>query len=96
MWWESRECSGGETIPDSGQLFVKENSRIISESGKNCFEDYKNYFTFAPLKHGLVVQLVRMPPCHGGGREFESRPDRKSKAESPVSKNDTGLFLFRK
>ena len=24
-----------------------------------------------------VVQLVRMPPCHGGGRGFESRPDRK-------------------
>ena len=28
-------------------------------------------------KAGLVVQLVRMPPCHGGGRGFESRPDRK-------------------
>jgi hypothetical protein len=26
---------------------------------------------------GPVVQLVRMPPCHGGGRGFESRPDRK-------------------
>ena len=26
--------------------------------------------------NGLVVQLVRMPPCHGGGRGFESRPDR--------------------
>ena len=25
---------------------------------------------------GSVVQLVRMPPCHGGGREFESRPVR--------------------
>ncbi len=24
-----------------------------------------------------VVQLVRMPPCHGGGRGFESRPDRR-------------------
>ncbi len=27
--------------------------------------------------HDPVVQLVRMPPCHGGGRGFESRPDRK-------------------
>ncbi len=26
--------------------------------------------------NGPVVQLVRMPPCHGGGRGFESRPDR--------------------
>ena len=25
---------------------------------------------------GLVVQLVRIPACHAGGREFESRPDR--------------------
>ena len=34
--------------------------------------------------NGLVVQLVRMPACHAGGREFESRPDRKklSKFES--------------
>ena len=28
-------------------------------------------------KLGLVVQLVRIPACHAGGREFESRPDRK-------------------
>ena len=25
---------------------------------------------------GPVVQLVRMPPCHGGGRGFESLPGR--------------------
>ena len=23
--------------------------------------------------YGLVAQLVRAPPCHGGGHEFESR-----------------------
>jgi hypothetical protein len=27
--------------------------------------------------NGLVVQLVRISPCHGEGREFESRPDRQ-------------------
>jgi hypothetical protein len=33
-----------------------------------------------PNAEGSVVQLVRMPPCHGGGRGFESRPVRRSKA----------------
>ena len=28
-------------------------------------------------KFGAVVQLVRIPACHAGGREFESRPLRQ-------------------
>ena len=28
------------------------------------------------FKNGVLVQLVRMPPCHGGGHGFESHTHR--------------------
>lgn len=59
----------------------------------------KKRLTFATRFHrsitsGLVVQLVRMPPCHGGGRGFESRPDRKSKCNPLLINELTGEFFF--
>ena len=41
------------------------------QAGGHRFEPYCAHHFF-----GLVVQLVRTPPCHGGGRGFESHPGR--------------------
>ena len=55
-----------------------------------------NLHICTPNEDGPVVQLVRMPPCHGGGRGFESRPDRRNaKAETKKASRNVGLFLFQ-
>ena len=45
-------------------------------------------------KFGLVVQLVRMPACHAGGREFESRPDRYNIIQNTDSHLFTGGYFY--
>ena len=43
---------------------------FVGADGRLLFFDCDN------LLFGLVAQLVRAPPCHGGGREFKSLPGR--------------------
>ena len=43
---------------------------------------------------GAVVQLVRIPACHAGGRGFESRPHRKGVTKTSFSY--PLLFFFEK
>ena len=43
---------------------------------------------------GLVVKLVIMPPCHGGVREFESRPDRKKQKQIKIMNKELIKGLF--
>ena len=45
---------------------------------------------------GPVVQMVRTPACHAGGREFESRPDRSYKAASSQGVSGFFIVFFKK
>ena len=49
------------------------------KEGRSIFD-----FELSTWVVGAVVQLVRMLPCHGRGRGFESRPLRINLAENPL------------
>ena len=47
------------------------------QAGCHRFEPYNAHHLFPNgFTCGPVVQLVRMPACHAGGRRFEPVPDR--------------------
>ena len=65
-----------------------------SKNAKKCCEGLqivKNVLLLhlQTLQNGVVVQLVRMPACHAGGREFESRPYRRKSEE-----RSSGFFVY--
>ena len=70
------------------------NGLFMWSAGENggYLEAWKTYTIFATQisKHGVVVQLVRIPACHAGGRGFESRPYRQRREHS----ESRALFLY--
>ena len=43
---------------------------------------------------GALVQLVRIPACHAGGHEFESRTHRKEEVPKQFSFGTSSLLWY--
>ena len=87
-----RQRSSKEESASCEEMALRKGLLSAGENG-NYLEAWKTYTIFATQisKHGVVVQLVRIPACHAGGRGFESRPYRQRREHS----ESRALFLYR-
>ena len=67
------------------QKILKKGIDKRSKTGYNSHCSVRRVFCFqrtpAPVRNGAVVQLVRTPACHAGGRGFKSLPRRHLKLQ---------------
>jgi hypothetical protein len=74
---KDRNLTGKGLVQNQAHFEQPENQAKTYFFQETFAETKKALFLHPELLKGSVVQLVRMPPCHGGGRGFESRPVRK-------------------
>ena len=65
------------TVTNRSKAYPKETGSWLRKQRKDVRSVYSfegtTFFDQYLLINGLVAQLVRAPPCHGGGHGFESR-----------------------
>ena len=76
----SRILDGMETFFRETLADIKKSSTFASEFRKELI--------------GVVVQLVRIPACHAGGRGFESRPYRRGESNIAIQKLSFLIAIF--
>lgn len=66
------------------------------ESRKKRVAKERRIRQYTLYKKGAVVQLVRAPPCHGGGCGFESRQSRTTYEKQRKQREAFAFFFYNK